>query len=208
MSLTLWDHPDSSNALKVRFLLAELGLDYERRTVPMTRPRPDEYLAVNPLSGIPTLDDGDLRVSESHAILRYLATREGRDDLYPSDARERAKVDEWLERFNTRLRTPFFRVEMVALGWSLAAGFEPDKGDLEKAKEVVPQIAADVQLLDDLSGADFAVLGRFTIADCALAPILHRTTLTGHDLSAYPNLLALRASILARPAWAAAEPAL
>jgi glutathione S-transferase len=41
--LELYDHPVSSNALKVRFLLAELGLDYERIRVPIERPRPDWY---------------------------------------------------------------------------------------------------------------------------------------------------------------------
>src|SRR5207244_1519281 len=55
--LTLYDHPISSNALKVRFLLAELGLDYERRQVPIERPRPEWYAEVNPLIGIPSLQD-------------------------------------------------------------------------------------------------------------------------------------------------------
>lgn len=41
--LTLYDHPDSSCALRVRFLLAELGLPYDRRQVPMVRPRPASY---------------------------------------------------------------------------------------------------------------------------------------------------------------------
>ena len=38
--LVLYDHPASSNALKARFLLAELGLEYERRHVPFAEPRP------------------------------------------------------------------------------------------------------------------------------------------------------------------------
>ena len=83
--LTLCDHPISSNALKVRFLLAELGLEYERRTIPITRPRPDDYVALNPLAGIPTLIDGDLVLTESNAILRYVANRYGGEELYPAD---------------------------------------------------------------------------------------------------------------------------
>ena len=97
--LVLYDNPRSSNALKVRFLLAELGLAHERRAVDLARPRPEGYIALNPVGGIPTLDDDGFVLSESHAILRYLAAREGRDDLLPADPFERARVDEFLDRF-------------------------------------------------------------------------------------------------------------
>jgi glutathione S-transferase len=207
--LTLYDHPDSSNALKVRFLLAELGLPYEIHPISLARPRPQEYLDLNPVGGIPTLQDDDLVLAESHAILRYLATRQRRPDLYPDDARERAVVDEFLERFNTGLRTAFFRVEAVALGWALADGFDPSRGDAARAAEVAAEVAGQVDLLEQVvDDGGFTVLGRFTIADCAIAPILYRTTATGIDLSSRPRLGALRERLLARPAWAAADPAL
>ena len=70
MSLVLYDNPASSNALKVRFLLSELGLEYERVTVPLARPRPDWYTERYPFGTIPFLEDGDLRLGESNAILR------------------------------------------------------------------------------------------------------------------------------------------
>jgi glutathione S-transferase len=204
--LTLWDNPDSSNGLKVRFLLAELGLPHQTHHVPLSRPRPADYLALNPLGGIPTLEDGDLVLTESQAILRYLATRQGRDDLYPSEARERAVVDELLDRFATRLRPAFFRVEAAALGWTLQNGFDPADADLERAREVAEEVAGEVTLLDEVVGSDFACLGRFTIVDCALAPVLHRTFHTGHNLGPFPNLASLRERLLARPAWTAARP--
>jgi glutathione S-transferase len=204
--IALYDHPDSSNARKVRFLLAELGLDHEKREVPMSRPRPDDYVALNPLTGIPTLVDGDLVLTESHAILRYLADREAREDLFPREPRERAKVDEFLERFNTRLRTPFFRREAVTLGWTLPKGFDPADADPSQVPAIEGEIAANTALLDSLVAPEGAVLGRFTIADCALAPVLQRARDTGYDLSAYPSLSALADALLARPAWAATAP--
>ena len=85
MTLVLYDHPVSSNALKVRFLLAELGLEHERRRVELSRPRDPAYVALNPMGTVPLLLDGDFALAESHAILRYLADREQRDDLYPTD---------------------------------------------------------------------------------------------------------------------------
>ena len=208
MTLMLWSDPDSSNALKVRFLLAELGVPCAIRPISLDRPRPQEYLALNPVGGIPTLQDDDLTVSESHAILRYLATRERRADLYPDDARERALVDEFLERFNTRLRGALFRVEAVALGWALADGFDPNRGDPARAAEVAAEVAGEIDLLERVVGEGFTVLGRFTIADCALAPVLHRLGPCGIDITSRPRLAALRERLLSRPTWAAAEPAL
>jgi glutathione S-transferase len=204
--ITLWDHPDSSNARKVRFLLAELGLQYERREVPLSRPRPDEYMRLNPLGGIPTIEDGELILSESNVILQYLATRERREDLYPGAAAERAKVDEFLDRFATRLRTPFFRREAVMLGWTLAKGFDPADADPSKASAIEQEIVANTALLDSLVGETGAVLGRFTIADCALAPVLQRALDTGYDLEPYPRLAALAETVLSRPAWEATGP--
>lgn len=206
--LTLWDHRDSSNALKVRFLLAELQLGYETREVPMARPRPARYLQVNPLGGIPTLQDGAFTLSESHAILRYLATREGRTDLYPDDPTERAIVDQLMERWTNGLRSAFFKVELHALGWTAAEGFSPGAADAVRAREAAAEIEPQVRLLASLVGPRFAVLDRFTIADCALAPTLHRTYATGMDLGPFPGLETLRESLLSRPAWEAAAPGL
>ncbi|HEY4280191.1 MAG TPA: glutathione S-transferase family protein [Conexibacter sp.] len=206
--LTLWDNADSSNALKARFLLAELALPYERRDVPLTQPRPPAYLAVNPLGGIPALDDDGFMLAESQAILRYLAARERRDDLYPADARERARVDELLDRFATRLRGPLFRHEAAALGWTLAHGFDPSAADPEAAARIEQELQPHLALFEGVVGERAAVLDRFTIADCALAPVLHRTRHTGLRLDAYPRLSALREAVLARPAWAAADPGL
>src|SRR5690242_10517287 len=101
MALTLYDFPQSGNAQKVRLLLAELGLEFEHRHVPHTRPRPDWYLELNPFGGVPYVVDGDVALAESQAILRYLAVREGRDDLYPADPARRARVDWALDAWAT-----------------------------------------------------------------------------------------------------------
>jgi glutathione S-transferase len=201
--LTLWTNPMSSNGQKVSFLLGELGLEFEERPLSLARPRPAEYLALNPVGGVPTLQDGDFVLAESQAILRYLAGREGRDDLYPTAAHERARVDEFLDRFATGLRTAFFRRELVMLGWTAARGFDAADADPGAAPAIEAEIQPSIALLEALVGERGAVLERFTIADCALAPVLQRARDTGLDLSAHPKLTALAGSLLARPAWAA-----
>jgi glutathione S-transferase len=205
--LVLYDNPRSSNALKVRFLLSELGLAHERRTIDLARPRPEGYLALNPVGGIPTLDDDGFVLAESHAILRYLATREGRGDLLPADPFERARIDEFLDRLHTGIRAAFFRHEVPALGYSRdVGGWDAVPRDPEAAARVAVEIRPTLELLDDLVSPGGAVLGRFTIADCALAPVLHRTLHTGLDLSPFPTLTALRAALTTRPSFLAADP--
>jgi len=204
--LALYDHPISSNALKVRFLLSELGLPYERHTVPMERPRPQWYLDVNPLAGIPTLDDDGFVLTESNSILRYLANREQRDDLYPAEAAQRGMVDASLDRFSLTLRPALFRVEVDALGFTPQGGFRTRDPEPEKARATEQEIAPTLRTFDAIVGDSGYALGRFTIADCAAAPALFRTTKTGMDLSPYPNLERWRNTITARPAFAAAEP--
>lgn len=68
------------------------------------------------------------------------------------------------------------------------------------------EIAPTLRILDGLVSTDAAAVGSFTIADCAVAPVLYRTTHSGLDLDPYPNIRALRDRVIARPAFAAAEP--
>jgi glutathione S-transferase len=205
--LALYDHPISSNALKVRFLLAELGLAYERRTVPIERPRPQWYIDLNPLGGIPSLEDDGLVLSESNSILRYLANREVRVDLYPSDPARRARVDMMLDRFSLTLRPAFFQVESPALGFTPQGGFGTGPADPEAAAQKARDVAPTIELFESLVDGSGYWLGEFSLADIAAAPALYRTTRTGMDMTPYPKLTHMRDTIMARPAFTAAEPA-
>lgn len=206
--MLLYDNPVSTNSLKVRFLLAELGLAYDRREVPLTQPRPDWYLAVNPLGGLPALDDDGLVMAESNAILRYLALREGRADLYPSAPAERAPVDEFLDRFALTLRPALFQVERVSLGFVPGVGFDAAPHDREAGRAKALEMAPQLELFERLVADNGTVLGSFTIADCAAAPVLYRTRNTGMDIAPYPKLLRLRETVTARDAFRAAGPVL
>lgn len=208
--IVLYGHPDSSNALKVRFLLAELGLAYEDRRVPLTHPRPAAYVTMTVLGRMPALVDGDLVLTESHTILRHLARRE-RSDLYPAPDAERARVDEFLDRFLAHLRPALARHENAALGRTPRGATSvraPSTRDPDAARRIEREIQPALAQLEALVRPEGAVLGRFTIADCAIAPALHRTVRTGLDLGAYPHLWRLRTHLLARPAWRLAGPEL
>jgi glutathione S-transferase len=198
----LHDHPRSSNAQKVRFLLGVLGLEVERRTVPFEAPRPAWHIAVNQLGGIPALIDGGVVLAESNAILRYLAAREGRADLLPDDPRERARVDWLLDAVATTLRPATREVDAPAFGFRPQRGIgaePPDPAAVPAAIAAVePRLAAFSSLLGD---GGFACLGRLTLADCAAMPSLWRLHHAG-ALGAHERLQAWTETVGSHPAWA------
>jgi glutathione S-transferase len=206
--LIVYGFPRSSNVLKVRFLLQELSLPYRVELVPAEEPRPAAYVELNPIGKVPTLVDEQLVLTESNAILRYLARREGRHDLYGPTPGDAARIDEFMDRLALVLRPAFFAHERVALGFVQGSGFHPENGDPEAALEAAGQIAPTLEIFEGLVADNGTVLGHFTIADCAAAPSLYRTTHTGLDLGPYPKLHRLRETLLARPAFSAAGPVL
>ncbi len=211
MTLTLYDNPVSSNALKVRFLLAELKLPYERVYVPFRRPRPDWLTRFHPLGTIPALEDGEFRLGESNAILRYLAHRERRYDLYPLDYRQRALVDWLLDTWATEIRPPLLALEMAALfypgtDWE-AGGGDPSGADAAAVDAALGPAEEALARFEQLVHGPDSVLERFTIADCCVAPVLWRTSrLPMLSFQALPRLARLREALSARPAFAAAGP--
>lgn len=113
--LTLWGRNTSCNVQKVLWLLAELGLPYVHRQVGGAAGGLDEaYRRLNPNGLVPTLQDGDLTIWESHAIVRYLASAYGQAGLWPANPRQRALVDQWTDWTATT-----FQPAWIGLFWSL-----------------------------------------------------------------------------------------
>ena len=196
--LVLYDNPASSNALKVRFLLAELGLEHERVEIPLERPRPTHYTDLNPVGGIPAIDDDGFRLAESNAILRYLARREGRADLYPADPREAARVDWLLDVWSTAVRPAFFPFERAA---GIVGPADPER--VEAARNAAVEVLDAVERLVADGGT---MTGTFTIADVCAAPTLFRSRKLPLELERWPRLAAIRESVTSRTAFAAAGP--
>ncbi len=209
--LILHDHPVSSNALKARFLLAVLGLPYERKHVPFAWPRPEEYTKLNPFGRIPTLIDGDLVLAESNAILRYLADREEREDLYPRPPRERARVDRALDSWSTIVRPKLFPAENVGLiqtgDWDAGGGRWEDAEDKTALEEAVDAGHAVLSDWEKLIADNGTVTGSFSIADVCAGPVLWRWLRLPIDLSDLPRTAALQRAVANHPNFAGAEPA-
>ncbi len=203
MTLVLYDNPVSANAMKVRFLLAELGLEYERKHVPIDRPRPDWYLDRYPFGTIPFMDDDGYELGESNAILRYLANREGRADLYPADARARARVDWALDAWSTQFRGGLFPAERIGLmhtDWEGGGGRAEDADQAELA-EAIDGARAKFDIMERFVADNGTVLGEFSIADCAFGPVLWRWYRLPLEFDQWPKVARLRDAVSARPAF-------
>jgi glutathione S-transferase len=204
MSYLLHDNARSSNAQKVRFLLAELGETAELREVPFPYPRPDWHLAVNPLGGIPALVHDDFVLAESNTVLRYIATRSGDTAIYPSDLPDRATVNWLLDAIATWLRPALFPIEEAAFGLRAGRGLFAEAAAADGGREALAKALPKLQQFEGLldKASVWACCGRFTIADVAATPVLYRLLKNGLDLSEIPRLVAWAEACCARPAWA------
>ncbi len=114
--LTIWGRSNSNNVKKVLWCAEELGIEYRRIDAGgafgvINEP---EYLAKNPNGLVPMIEDGDFVLWESNAIIRYLASSQGADAIWPQDAKVRASADRWMDWFSSSFM-PAFRPLFIGL---------------------------------------------------------------------------------------------
>jgi glutathione S-transferase len=162
---TLYFHPFSQHSRRVVSLLKAAGLPYKAIPVDLAagEHRGPAYLEINPNHQVPTLVDGDVKLHESHAILRYLCSRHGLTDWYPEDTVRRAMTEQWLDWNNCRLGR--FTVDFVyntafagdnADAAAIArgrAGLDEALPILEAALGEAPYLTGDTPTIADLSVA-------------------------------------------------------
>lgn len=185
----------SGNVQKVIFLLEELEIPYQRLDYgrQFGNTRTDEYLAMNPNAKVPTLVDGDLTVWESHTILRYLASGRA-PELAGISPAEKTHVERWMDWLLASLNTPY-----------LAVFKDSKKAPEERAADYAAQcadMAAQLAILDaQLGRSSWAALDRFTLADCALGPVVARCLDFPVERPVFANLDRWRAAVEERPAF-------
>jgi glutathione S-transferase len=179
MTLRLHDYSASGNCYKVRLLLAQLGLEYERVPVDIFGgdTLTDDYARVNPQRQTPVLErDGAEPLTESGAILVHLA--EGTEYL-PEDTNDRAQALRWL----------FFEQTEVIQGIAglrfrlVTQRIRPD-GREAQWRRSVGQAALTV-LNDRLGKSDYLAGDHYSIADISLFAYVHVANEAGFELSEY-----------------------
>jgi glutathione S-transferase len=195
--LRLHDNLTSGNGFKVRLLLAQLGLPYQRIEYDIDRreTRTPEFLLKNPNGRIPVLEleDGSF-LPESDAILWYLA--EGTRFL-PDDRRLRAEVLQWMF-FEQYTHEP--NIATIRYWITHAVPVTPLIELSIPAKRA--QGAAALGVMEGhLARRTFFVGERYTIADIALYAYTHVAGEGGFDLAPYENVRAWLARVAAQPGY-------
>ena len=180
--MRLYDYVASANCFKVRLLLAQLKLPYERVPIDIFSGGTlgDDYAAKNPMRTTPVLETDDGRhLPESNAILLYLA--EG-TPLLPDDAFDRAQVVRWLIYEQTDVIPT-----MGGLRFRLQTGrLEPTDAEAIRRKEGALEV---LRLLDDhLAGREFFVGDSYSVADIGIHGYVHVADEAGIDMRPYENV--------------------
>ena len=198
---TVWGRANSSNVMKVVWLLEELQLPYERIDVggPFGQTHTPGYVAMNPNSMVPTLQEDQFSLWESNVIIRYLAAANAPGHvMWPDDLRSRAKIDCWMEWQQTTLGPP---QTVVFQGLVRTPPEERNTGAIEAAMAVAGKAWS---ILDkQLAEHDFVAGPHFTLADIPLGVHVHRWFSFVMHRPETPRLAAWYHRLLERPAYRA-----
>lgn len=187
--MILWGRASSVNVQKVLWALHEQGLAFEHVVVGGKFGGTDdpEFAALTPVRRVPVLQDGDVTLWESHAILRYLA----RGQTTPV-------ADMWMEFGSTTLQPPF-----IGMFWQQVRMTKAEQ-DAAVLEAQIRALYAALEILNaGLSDGRAYIAGNdFSMADVAIGSLFHRMMdLHPGILDALPWVDDWHASIAARPGY-------
>ncbi len=185
-----------TRSIRARWTLQELGMDFEAVSVnlPAGEHRRPGFLAINPAGRVPVLVDGDLVLTESAAIVLYLAEKYPEKDLLPRNLRKRAEVNRWILFAMTELEQPLWR---IVRNTRLYPEAQRQPSDVRIASREFTEMAA---ILDEhMRARQFVVGEQVSVADFVTAYTLDWAN-EAHLLEDYPGLRAYMERMYARPA--------
>jgi glutathione S-transferase len=202
--MKLYCDPISTTCRPIMLLAAESGTDLKLEHVDLftgAHMKPD-YAAINPSRQVPVLDDDGFTLTESSAILKYLADKIG-SPAYPKDLKKRAKVNEMMDWFNTGLYRDY------GYGFIYAQVFPNQKREGDEAQAAQLKFAREkaknwLKVLDEnLIGPKkkFLCGDEVTIADYFGACLLAAGDMVRCDLKPWPNVSRWMANMRVLPNW-------
>ncbi|BAL26972.1 glutathione S-transferase family protein [Azoarcus sp. KH32C] len=178
--MKLYDLELSGNCYKVRLFAALAGLPLEIVAVDFLsgeHKRPP-LIDLNPWGEIPILEDGEVVLRDSQAILVYLASKYGGEAWLPKDPAGMAEVMQWLSTAANEIQNGPGAARLVD-----KFGYAIDKADtLKRSARILPLIDAH------LARRRWLALERPTIADCAVLPYVALAPEGAVSLQSYPHI--------------------
>ncbi|HRK18306.1 MAG TPA: glutathione S-transferase family protein [Hyphomicrobiaceae bacterium] len=197
--IKVYGRANSINVRKVLWMLDEVGeaysrTDWGRGYRPTSEP---EFVAVSPFGVVPVVDDDGFVLRESNTIVRYLATKHGRTDLYPSTLRERALCESWMDWANTDL---YLGVRPVFMGLVVKS---PAFSDPKMIAAGADDWNDQMRRLDaHLAAAGPYLMGaNFTIADIPAGLVVNRWASIDFAKPELKNVMAYYDRLATRPAF-------
>jgi len=196
--LKVWGRVNSINVQKVLWALEELKVPYERADAGMAFGVVNEpfYKKMNPNSRIPTIDDDGFILWESNAIVRYLAAKHGAGTLSPSDPKQRADSDRWMDWASNHIGpviTPVF--------WGLIRT-PADKRNMAQITADAEKTGQQFQVLEQgLDGKDYVAGKSFTMGDIIVGVYVYRWYGLDVKHPTLPRVEAYYARLRQRPAF-------
>ncbi|MCI4589406.1 glutathione S-transferase family protein [Sphingobium sp. BYY-5] len=194
--LTIWGRLNSHNVKKVAWFADEIGVPYVRHDVGGAFGMDAAYLAKNPNALIPTIEDGDVIMWESNAILRYLAARYAPAEMWPADPVARALGDRWMD-----WQFGFANAQLDAFVQLVRRQAGQRNGQLiAKSAEAA---GAAMQILDRTLAAQPWLSGvRFGVADVPMGVYAHSFFTLDMERPDVPHVRAWYDRLRERPAYA------
>lgn len=189
---------NSINVQKVVLTCEELGLPYVRHDAggAFGIVQTTEFKAMNPNSLVPVLVDGDFVLWESNAIVRYLSSVYGTGGLWPTDPKQRALSDRWMDWAAFSLY-PAYGPAFLGL-----IRTKPERRDPAAIAASIEKTHPLIAILDrELEGMAFLAGDRPTIGDIGLVPSIFRWFNMPVDRPPAPNVEAWLARMAARPGY-------
>lgn len=183
--------------LRVRWALEEIGLPYRVHGVDHTggEHMDEAYGEKSYFNQIPTIDDDGFILSESAAILLYLAEKSGK--LIPQDFEGRTRVTQWCFVALTTVELPLAEIQMIH-GFF---GAEKNRERLEFLNQWADRVLSGLE--KRLKDREWIACADFTVADILLTCVLREIRKTDL-LRSYPRVTKYYNRALARPAWKSA----
>lgn len=202
--MKLYFHPVSTTSRPILLFAADHGIQLEHQVVDLftgenTQPT---YSAINPCQAVPLLEDGDFRLSESSAILKYLADKI-ESPAYPRELKLRARVNERMDWFNTSVSRE------LAYGFVYPQVIPTHKRQDDHAQQqTIAWARQNVHrwlkvLNDSWLGADnrYVCGDEITIADYLGIAFITVGEVAHVDYSRWPNVVRWIARMKDRPTW-------